>query len=57
MLHYQRSEDGITEVVVADEIAVDDDHDIAIARDAYKEYTDGGCKSRPISELWGELDL
>ena len=36
---------------------IEDEYDIAVARDAYNEYVDDGSKSRPLSELWGELDL
>lgn len=36
---------------------IEDEYDVALARDAYNEYAEGGCKSRPISELWEELDL
>lgn len=36
---------------------IEDEYDISVANDAYNEYVKGGCKSRPISDLWGELDL
>ena len=36
---------------------IEDEYDIAVADEAYREYVDGGRKSRPISELWSELDL
>lgn len=36
---------------------IEDEYDIAMAKDAYNEYVKNGSKSRPISELWGELDL
>lgn len=36
---------------------IEDEYDIAVADEAYREYVEGGCKSRPISELWGDLDL
>lgn len=36
---------------------IEDEYDTAIANDAYNEYVKDGCKSRPISELWNELDL
>ncbi len=36
---------------------IEDEYDIVVARDAYSDYVKGGRKSRPISELWGELDL
>lgn len=36
---------------------IEDEYDIVVAKDAYNEYVKNGSKSRPISELWGELDL
>ena len=36
---------------------IEEEYDITIADEAYKEYVDHGKKSRPISELWKELDL
>ncbi len=36
---------------------IEDEYDIAVADEAYREYVDGGHKSKPISELWGDLDL
>ena len=36
---------------------IEDEYDIAVASEAYKEYVDGGYQSRPIEELWKELDL
>ena len=36
---------------------IEDEYDVAVARDAYDEYVQGGKKSRPIAELWQELDL
>ena len=36
---------------------IEDEYDIAMAEDAYKEYMDNGKKSRPIEELWQELGL
>lgn len=36
---------------------IEDEYDIAVGKDAYNEYVKNGSKSRPISELWGELDL
>ena len=36
---------------------IEEECDIAIAKDAYEEYVREGKKSRPISELWQELDL
>lgn len=36
---------------------IEDEYDINIYHDAYAEYVENGCKSRPVSELWEELDL
>ena len=36
---------------------IEEEYDIAIAKDAYEEYVRGGKRSRPIPELWQELDL
>ena len=36
---------------------IEDEYDVTVVQDAYKEYVEGGRKSRPISELWRELDL
>lgn len=36
---------------------IEDEYDIAVAAEAYAEYERSGRKSRPISELWKELDL
>lgn len=36
---------------------IEDEYDIAIANEAYDEYVKGGKKSKPVSELWKELDL
>lgn len=36
---------------------IEDEYDITVAKDAYNEYVKDGCKSRPISKLWEELDL
>lgn len=36
---------------------IEEEYDIAVAADAYKEYIENGKKSRPVSELWKELDL
>ena len=36
---------------------IEDEYDITVANEAHKEYVSGGKKSRPISELWKELDL
>lgn len=36
---------------------IEDEYDIAIADEAYDEYVKDGKKSKPIGELWQELDL
>lgn len=36
---------------------IEDEYDIAIADEAYREYVENGRKSNPISKLWKELDL
>lgn len=36
---------------------IEDEYDIVIAEEAHSEYVNSGKKSRPISELWQELDL
>lgn len=36
---------------------IEEEYDIAIAKDAHEEYVRSGRKSRPISDLWKELDL
>lgn len=36
---------------------IEDEYDITAADEAYEEYIKSGKKSRPISELWKELDI
>lgn len=36
---------------------IEDEYDITLAKEAYEEYVDNGRQSRPIEELWQELDL
>ena len=36
---------------------IEDEYDIEIAKDAYSEYIKEGRKSRPITEMWSELDI
>ena len=36
---------------------IEDEYDIAVADEAYSEYLKDGKKSRPIEELWKDLDL
>ena len=36
---------------------IEEDYDIAVAEEAYREYQRSGKKSRPVGEFWKELDL
>ena len=36
---------------------IEDEYDIVIAEEAYKDYKKSGCKSRPASALWKELGI
>lgn len=36
---------------------IEDEYDIAVGEEAYKEYVEGGEKSHHIEELWKELDI
>lgn len=36
---------------------IEKEYDIAVYEEAYKEYENSGKKSRPIEELWQELNL
>lgn len=36
---------------------LEDEYDALIADEAYEAYVKDGCKSRPIEELWKELDM
>ncbi len=36
---------------------IEDEYDITVADQAYDEYEKSGKKSKPIDELWKELDL
>lgn len=36
---------------------IDEEFDVAVYDEAYKEYEKSGKKSRPIAELWKELNL
>lgn len=35
---------------------IEDEYDIAIANEAYKDYVDSGCKKTKIEDFWRELD-
>ena len=34
---------------------IEDEYDIVVAEEAYKEYVDSGCKSTPVADFWREL--
>lgn len=36
---------------------IEEEFDIAVSDEAYNEYVKSGKKSRPIEELWDELEL
>lgn len=36
---------------------IEDEYDLVVAAEAHDEYVKGGRKSRPVDELWKELDL
>lgn len=36
---------------------IEDEYDIALAEEAYAEYVKGGKQTKPIEDLWKELDL
>lgn len=36
---------------------IEDEYDVSLADEAYKEYVDNGCKSQPIDELWNEMGI
>ena len=36
---------------------IEEEYDIAVGDEAWEEYEKEGRKSRPVSELWEELDL
>ena len=36
---------------------IEEEYDLAVYEEAYKEYIDSGMKATPIEELWKELDL
>ena len=35
---------------------IEDEYDIIVANEAYKDYVASGCKSTPIADFWRELD-
>ncbi len=36
---------------------IEDEYDIAVCEEALKDYEESGRKSRPIEELWQELEI
>lgn len=36
---------------------IEEEYDIAVFDEAYNEYQNNGKKSRPVEELWRELEL
>lgn len=36
---------------------IEEEYDITVYHEAYDEYVKSGMKSRPIEELWKELDI
>ena len=36
---------------------IEDEYDLVVANEAYDEYVNNGKKSRPVAELWKELDI
>ncbi|MBR2140030.1 MAG: hypothetical protein IJ963_04110 [Phascolarctobacterium sp.] len=36
---------------------IEDEYDLVVASEAHDEYVKSGRKSRPIDELWKELDI
>ena len=45
------------DVLLIEQKLIEDEYDIAIANEAYDDYVKSGKKSKPVSELWKELDL
>lgn len=35
---------------------IEDEYDVAVAEEAYRDYIVSGCKSTPVAAFWGELD-
>ena len=36
---------------------IEDEYDVTVYQEAYDDYVKSGKKSRPIEELWKELDI
>ena len=36
---------------------IEEEYDVSVAEEAYEEYVENGKQSRPIEELWKELEL
>ena len=35
---------------------IEDEYDLVVAEEAYREYEASGCKSTPVADFWRELD-
>lgn len=35
---------------------IEDEYDVTVANEAYKDYLASGCKSTPVEVFWRELD-
>ena len=35
---------------------IEDEYDITVAEEAYKDYLNSGCKTTPVEDFWRELD-
>lgn len=36
---------------------IEDEYDVAVANEAYRDYLDCGCQVRPIEDFWKDLGL
>lgn len=36
---------------------IEEEYDVVVAEEAYEEYVENGKQSRPVEELWKELEL
>ena len=36
---------------------IEDEHDVAVADEAYQDYLKSGKKSRPVGDLWKDLGI
>ena len=35
---------------------IEDEYDVTVAEEAYREYIESGCETTPVKEFWRELD-